>query len=331
MDKEEDEKVKIGIIVAYFGTLPSYFQIFLDSCRCNPKFDWLIYTDDVTEYHYPQNVHRIVMNFDECKRIIQSHFNFSIALKSPKKLCDYKCAYGYIFQDYLSDYDWWGHCDLDQVFGNLEAFITDERLNTVDKIYSIGHLTLYRNTEANNQIFMSKIEGKARYKEVFTTDRGMGFDEWLPNNVNDIFLYRGVPAIYKNEGADIDSYHTSFVLVDYDITQQRYIHSTVKNSIFLWRKGKLYQLYMQDRKLKRSEFPYVHLQKRRMIDKRKSASKDSFYIIPNCFIDGNHNPYVLLKRSEIWTILNWQFFKVKFQSLKYRIKSGDWKRQNVFD
>src|SRR5699024_8951933 len=125
-----------------------------------------IYTDDVTEYNYPKNVHRIVMNFDECKRIIQSHFDFSIALKSPKKLCDYKCAYGYVFQDYLTDYDWWGHCDLDQVFGDLGTFITDERLNTVDKIYSIGHLTLYRNTEANNQIFMSEIEGRAWYKEV---------------------------------------------------------------------------------------------------------------------------------------------------------------------
>ena len=322
--------MRIAIIVAYFGMLPSYFQIFLDSCRMNKNFDWLIFTDDTTEYCYPENVHQVVMDFNECRQLVQRHFSFSVALKTPQKLCDYKCAYGYIFEDYLVNYDWWGHCDLDLIFGDLNAFVTEERLNTLDKIYSLGHLTLYRNTEENNRIFMSELNGKIPYKKVFTTDKGMGFDEWLPDNVNDIFLSKSVPALYENDGADVEAYHTTFILINYDVAHRKYKHSSVRNSIFLWEKGKIYQLYLENGKMKQREFPYVHLQKRQMKDKRKEKQNGRFYIIPNCFVDGAEDPIVLLKRSQIWIVLNFQYFRVKYRSLKYRIKNGDWNRQNVF-
>ena len=126
--------MKIALIVPYFGTLPDYFQLFLDSCAWNPGFDWLIFTDDHRPFRYPKNVRKIPMTFEGCKALIQSRFDFEIALPTAQKLCDYKCAYGYIFREYLEGYDWWGHCDLDQIFGNLGAFITEEMLHTYDKV-----------------------------------------------------------------------------------------------------------------------------------------------------------------------------------------------------
>lgn len=101
--------MKIAIIIAYFGKLPEYIQLFLDSCKLNYGFEWLIFSDDDTTYNYPSNVHLIKMNFGECKKLIQSKFDFEITLSKPQKLCDYKCAYGVIFEDYIQDYDWWGH------------------------------------------------------------------------------------------------------------------------------------------------------------------------------------------------------------------------------
>lgn len=180
--------MKIAIIIAYFGKLPEYIQLFLDSCKLNYGFEWLIFSDDDTTYNYPSNVHLIKMNFGECKKLIQSKFDFEITLSKPQKLCDYKCAYGVIFEDYIQDYDWWGHCDLDQIFGNLNMFVTEDMLRKYDKLFSLGHLSLYKNSYKNNRIFMGKIEGKIRYKEVFVTERGCGFDEWLPGNVNDIYI-----------------------------------------------------------------------------------------------------------------------------------------------
>lgn len=322
--------MKVGLIVAYFGTLPSYFQLFLESCRYNTHFDWLLFTDDMTEYAYPDNVHRIPMDFSTCRKIAQDHFDFPIALSSPKKLCDYKCAYGYIFQDYLRGYDWWGHCDLDQIFGDLGKFITTDMLSNYDKIGSLGHLTLYRNDADNNQVFKGQINGRARYKVVFSSDRGFAFDEWLPENINEIFIESGRPIMLDNLGADINSYRTTFQLANFDLQSRHYILSTVKNSIFYFDAGKLLQFFVDNGELQQREFPYVHLQKRKMKDARHNLDSDCYFIVPNAFVDASNDPKALLKHANILGLLNYQYLKVKSQSLKYRLKSGYWKRENVF-
>lgn len=314
--------MKVALIVPYFGKLPNYFQLFLDSCGKNPDFDWLVFSDDTSPYSYPENVHFYKMSFADCQRLVQSKFDFPIALPTPQKLCDYKCAYGYIFHDNLTDYGWWGHCDLDQIFGRLGAFVTEEMLQTCDKIGSIGHLTLYRNTEENNWVFMST----NRYREVFTTGRGCAFDEWLPDNINEIYINSGRKINLHNPGADINSYRTTLQTVDYDLEKRCYVTSLVTNSVFLWDNGCLTQLYTGGHQ----EYPYVHLQKRQMTDARTDKTAPRFYIIPNQFVDGGADPENLLKAAALRGMFNTQLFKVKWKSLRYRLKSGDWKFSNVF-
>ncbi len=318
--------MKVAFIVPYFGKLPNYFQLFLDSCKYNTGYDWILITDDLSEYTYPQNVHRVEMTFDECKRLFQLKFDFQLALGRPQKLCDYKCAYGYVFSDMLSAYDWWGHCDLDQVFGNLSEFITDNMLSSFDKIGSLGHLTLYRNTPDNNKVFMST----ERYKEVFTTERGCGFDEWLPGNINEIYLQTDRSVELHNYGADIHSYHVSFRTVEFDVTRKQYVQSSVTNSIFLYDHGRVQQLYLENGILKTREFPYVHLQKRTIKDYRHGEEVERYYIIPNRFVDGDNDPKKLLIRSKRRGYINTQYIIVKWKSLMYRLREGDWAFSNVF-
>jgi len=320
----------LALIVPYFGRLPDYFPLFLQSCGSNPGVDWLIFTDDDTAYPYPGNVHWIRMSFSECRALVQSRFDFPIALAEPQKLCDYKPAYGYIFEEYLSGYEYWGHCDLDQIFGCLEHFLTDELLEQHDKLFSLGHLTVYRNDRENNRVFMSPLEGKLRYREVFTTEAGQCFDEWLPGNVNEIYLQTGRPAVYTNIGADLHCYQTQFRPVIYDVEQRCYRIDPIRNSIFLWEAGELYRLYPEGSRLCKTEYPYVHLQKRKMQGHNEVLQQDSFYIVPNRFVPGNAQPEQLLKQCEKYRILNYQYFKVKYQSLKKRIKTGNWKFDSVF-
>ena len=317
---------RTAFIVPYFGQFPNYFQLFLDSCSYNSVFDWLIFSDDTKEYNYPTNVHLIEMSFEECRNLIQSKFDFQVTLHKPQKLCDYKCAYGYIFSDYLEEYDWWGHCDLDQIFGNLSSFITDKMLNQYDKIGSIGHLTLYRNTQENNKVFMSS----QRYREVFTSQVGCGFDEWLPGNVNEVYLDNGCPIYLENMGADINPYRTAFETVHFDRDNRLYIISNIHNSIFQMKDGHVYQLYLKKGKLQRAEYPYVHFQKRRMRDYRINRNVMEYYMVPNSFKDINENPKALIFKSLVWNLINFQYFTVKINSLKYRIKNSDWKFNNVF-
>lgn len=320
---------KVGIVVLYFGKMPAYFQLFLDSCAENPNFDWVIFTDDQSEYQYPSNVTVEYTSFHEMQCRIQSAFSFPINLETPQKLCDYKCAYGYILEDYLKQFDFWGHCDLDQIFGDLSSFITDDILDRYDKIFSLGHLTLYRNTPDNNRVFMQRLQGEERYKEVFSTPYGCAFDEWLPKNINEIYLASGRPVILENLGADINSYRTVFTLTHFDVKQRAYLLEK-RNSIFTWEQGHIYQIYLVKGNLIKREFPYVHLQKRKMSDRRTGNNKLRYCIVPNKFIDYPDDFVRCLRRCTIYNLLNYQYFRVKWKSLLYRIKSGDWKFSNIF-
>ncbi len=322
--------MKIAIIVPYFGKLPNYFPLFLESCRHNPEYDWFLLTDDRSTFSYPSNVHRQIMDFDQCRRHIQARFDFPLALDTPQKLCDFKCAYGFLFAELLQGYDWWGHCDLDQIFGCLKDFITEDMLQRYDKLFSLGHLTLYRNTGVNNLVFRTPLNGKERFREVFTTPVGCGFDEWLPENINDIYLQSGRPVHLGSVGADINPYKTVLTTVEYDLQARAYRHSPIDHSIFEWRGGKLCQLYWENGALRRRAWAYIHLQKRPMTDDRTAGKPGGYYILPNRFVDGDLDPMRLLLGSRKWKLLNHQWVRVKWNSLKRRIRSGDWTPHNVF-
>lgn len=322
--------MKIALIVPYFGKLPNYFQLFLDSCAHNPGFDWLIFSDDETAYRYPENVHLHKMTFEQCRELVQSRFEFPVALHTPQKLCDFRCAFGTVFEQQLTGFDWWGHCDLDQIFGDLSQFVTEDMLRTYDKIGSLGHFTLYRNSAPNNRVYLNDLDGAPRYKQVFTTPKGCAFDEWLPNSINDIYLQSGHPFLAENYGADINSYRTTLQTVHFDPDSRSYGLSPVTNSVFCWDNGKLTQLWEENGSLHSRPWPYVHLQKRAMTDCRSEPASGKFCIVPNRFVDGTEDPCRLLKRAKLRGLVNTQFFKVKWKSLKYRINSGDWKFSNVF-
>ena len=125
----------ICLVILYFGKLPNYFNLWLTSCKYNNTINFLLFTDDKTKYDYPNNVRVIYTTFEEIRNQIQSKFDFRITLEKPYKLCDFKPAYGYIFNKYLKGYDFWGHCDLDVIFGNLRKFLPEEILKEYDKIY----------------------------------------------------------------------------------------------------------------------------------------------------------------------------------------------------
>lgn len=323
--------MKIALITLYFGKLPNYFPLFLKSCKKNKGFNWLIFTDDKTNYKYPENVKRIEMNFEECKKIFQSEFDFKLALNSPQKLCDFKCAYGYLLQDHIKEYDFWGHCDLDQIFGDLSKFVTQDKLKKYDKLYTLGHFTLYRNNENVNKQFMSSINGMQRYKDVFSDYKGNGFDEWIEGNINEIFYGSKFSFLDIAIGADIDPYSTSFILDWYDKNEKRYVRDSIRKNIFKWEDGSLYRYYRDNKSIAKEEFPYIHLQKRQMKDHEKCVDLRSFYIVPNKFIEENKTDVnQLLSKTYFYEYINYQCFIVKYKSLKLRMKNKDFKFNNVF-
>ena len=281
---------KCCFIILYFGKLPNYFSLFLKSCKWNPDFNWLVITDDNQKYEYPENVFVENISFYDMQKLINSKFDFQISLSSPYKLCDYKPAYGYIFEDYLLDYKFWGHCDIDTLMGNLSNFISEDILEFNDKVFCLGHMTLYKNTWSNNRLFMSDYKGQSLYKDVFSNDAICWFDEeWKDDyNVNQIFLTQGKRVYKKDFSLNFEMLPSQFIRTKYvGIHTQDCPHGyqveKYKDALYLWEKGNLYRLFILNNQLCREDFSYMHLQQRKMKYTTSIADNDTIKIMPNIF------------------------------------------------
>lgn len=106
---------KVIIILPYFGKFDSLFTFWLQSCAYNNTIDFLVITDDKTKYNYPQNVKVVYDTFVHLREEIQLLYDFKISLETPYRFCNFRPAYGEIFQNYLEGYDFWGFSDCDNV------------------------------------------------------------------------------------------------------------------------------------------------------------------------------------------------------------------------
>lgn len=270
----------ICYIVLYFGKMPEMFQLWLDSCGRNPTIDWIIYTDDKTNYRYPLNVKVNYIEFKDMKEKIQKRFSFDLKINNPYRLCDYKVAFGYIFGDQLKEYDFWGYCDIDMIFGDIRKFITDEVLDVYDRIGFLGHSTLYRNTERVSTAFMTKIDEDPLYIKIFTNDSEQNsfFDEkWMKIICEKV----GIRTYEETIFADIIPWAWKFRIgyVDGD--------EILKNEhrIFRVEKGKLFSYSIGANKtLIKDEYMYIHFLKRKM-DINIDGETADYLIIPNRIIE----------------------------------------------
>jgi hypothetical protein len=117
----------------------------------------------------------------------------------PRKLCDYRPAFGEIFRHEIADAGWWGWCDLDCVFGDFAAFLTSEvmaashLISDHAKIVN-GPLTIVRNGPATNTLYRER----GRFLDIFASDEHVAFDEL---GFTDIVRERGVRASYLDAHA----------------------------------------------------------------------------------------------------------------------------------
>lgn len=282
---------KICFIIPYFGKFPNYFQLFLKTCASNTNYDWLIFTDDNTEYIYPSNVKRIFTSFEDVKKVFASKFNFKLALDSPYKLCDFKPTYGYVFEDYLKDYLFWGHCDVDTLMGNLDDYLTDNFLSMYDKIFALGHMTLYRNTYENNRVFMRTYKGRCLYKEYLSNPNICVFDEDCKTeyNIHNLFKSEGKRVFDGDFSLNFDVSILKFNRICYIGLQKfplSYGHMHIKEkgkNIYFWNKGSIENYNINAHRVVKKTYLYVHFQMRRMYMMPDVQNVDVIRFAPNVF------------------------------------------------
>jgi len=279
-----EHQSRIAIAVPYFGKLPNYFQLWLISCKYNPSIDWYVFTNDQTEFQYPDNVHVTYESFEDMRKRFQSSFDFKIAINVPYKLCDFRPSYGEVFVQIFKNYDFWGFCDLDIIFGNIRNFLTEEILDKHDKILTLGHFTLYRNSGKINQMYREHIGAELAFRKVFSAAKYLGFDERGPFTIEAIFKNKEVRVYNEIVFADVKIEKYNFELTHSKLDK---IERQRKCTVFAFQQGRLVRYFLEDNRIGEREYLYVHLQKRPMKLELSITKQDKFLIIPNKFIDYN--------------------------------------------
>lgn len=304
------KKNKIALVVPYFGKLPNYMDIFIKSLEFNKTIDVILFTDQDFNVNLP-NLIIYKTSFEEIKRRIQTRFEFEICLNKPYKLCDYKPAYGYVFEEELKKYDFWGYCDLDQVLGDVIHFLDEDILEKYEKIYQHGHLSLYKNTFENNRRFM--LQGGMDYRDVFTTDVICVFDEVI--GIQSKYDALGINTYKNRDNADILPWHDKFLRVESYLSKEEKINFNYKYQVFFWENGKIYRAALKNNKIIYDEFNYLHFQKRNLIKHFDNISKiNSFYITKSGFYPKKQGFNVTVE-----DIKKYNGFSIK-QELKKRIE-----------
>lgn len=261
----------IAYVIPYFGKFPKGFELFLMSCKNNPTIDWLIFTDDKTEYEYPENVKVFYDTFEGIKKRVQQNFDFQIVLDKPYKFCDYKPAYGEIFREELKEYDFWGMCDLDLAWGDIRKFITNEILESYERIGFLGHSTIFKNVPEVNARYRTMIDGN-NYKKVYTTEGAFAFDE-----VGMDAIYEKLNIEYYNKiiFANLKKYDYGFFL---DLMPEEDIEKN-EHQVFILKDGNLTRYYVRDHKIFTEDFMYIHFWCRPMTYKPVAYDNHKTYVM----------------------------------------------------
>ncbi len=256
---------KCCFISIYFGDIPVFFKPFLQSCGWNKSFNWLIIHDKRIPYELPSNVDEFTMDIIEFEQLIADKIGVTVHDIKPYKVCDFRPAFGLLFKEYLADFKFWGICDTDLLLGDLETFITDDILNKYDKVFTMGHLSIVKNSEFCNNLFYLSTPNSRDYKSIFMAPENCIFDEVL--GFTEKFIDKGLHVYKKKVCADVwcDCKRIRvcerWLIRLIQPNNKFLLYSTDKNythQIFILNKGKIFKVYFDKRKLKFQEYSYIH-------------------------------------------------------------------------
>ena len=303
------------LIVCYMGKLPSYFNMFIDSCAWNTRIDFLIVTDNsLTNENFPPNVLIVNKGIDDIRNLIRSRICVKAKLEKPYKLCDYKPAYGVLFEEYIKQYNYWGHCDIDLIWGDLKNTVLPLLVQNRDRYFKYGHLTLYKNTPEIAEVYKKDYSG-LNYNTVFSSNISCGFDE-----------KDGTWKLAEERGLNI--YHDN---ICFDIKWRKLQKNIeVFNSInydrqcFIIDNGHIYRYYDDNGKVFKEEKAYIHFQKRKMLPLKLYKDKSYQFLYDRIIeLDVNYSIPLCFKRNIDKRLSVWELIKLNiknfFQSIKYKM------------
>ena len=210
----EAKEKSILLIIPFFGKWPIWFDAHLKSIEFNSTINWLIPTDCEIPEKHPPNIEFLQMSFEEIKSMFNKRLGFKVHLNY-RKFCDLKPTYAHVFEDYISNYDFWGFCDMDIIWGDIRKFMNQDVLEKYDIISSrkqaiSGHFNIFRNTEKTKFLYRSIHD----YENLLATSKLTRFDEKLLTEIlkeNDRGLNTKWDDVLCNEENGRDSHQEYYI------------------------------------------------------------------------------------------------------------------------
>lgn len=171
-------KYKIAQIIPYFGKWPEWIDLYFFSCGQNPMIDFIFFTDCPIPKEHSANIIFNYCTFEEYKVIVSRKLRIDYNIKDAYKLCDLRPFFGYIHQDCLKEYDFWGFGDIDLILGDLTMVFQEKILNNYEVItthnyHLAGHFSFFR----NNEYFRNLCFKIKDWKQIIVADKLSALDE----------------------------------------------------------------------------------------------------------------------------------------------------------
>lgn len=170
---------KAVFLLPYFGPLLHWTELFLLTAGRNPDFRFVIYTDQPFDhFERYENIDWRPSKLEDMRaRAVQATGLKIPQIKGGYKLCDFRPAFGEMFPDEIKE-PFWGHIDLDMIWGRLDRFYPPKVFAKYDVISGdhkslCGPFTLFRNSPKINRLYTEAPE----FEETFLDPEHRTFDE----------------------------------------------------------------------------------------------------------------------------------------------------------
>ena len=285
--------MKLLFLIPYFGEFPKlYFNLFLKSVTYNPDLSFIIFTDNLPTVILPKNMKLVKMTMSEFNTLASLKLGMEVKVSFGYKLCDLRPMYGRIFADFIEDFDFWGHCDIDLILGNVNKFLTTDILENFELIslrkeWISGSLALYKNNEVVNNLYKSSKDWQKvaqsvdhlRFDEcgILKTEQKMAY-QLLAKGANILDLDMEIESIsYVAEAIKQQK-----IEVKVNIFQQTLIkESIMKNSILKYENGAIFMYKSSEaRHPENMQFAHYHF----ITEKNNGIFQfPNWEIVPNVF------------------------------------------------
>lgn len=112
------------------------------------------------------------------QEISSEKLGFKIEFSDPYKICDFKPMFGFIFKEYLKEFDYWGFCDIDTIFGDIGTRMNELLEDSPDVLsayreFIAGPFSIFKNNDHINELFKNCPD----YRQILQDPAHRAFDE----------------------------------------------------------------------------------------------------------------------------------------------------------